>query len=156
MNHLLHLSKRVAFFACLLLTLSACFTNHDNYYYKKQIQGKWLIKTITITNYVHSVAQPAQTKSTFSAADYLQFNADGSGYLALNVAPSNQLLGGMNYTISGSDQNNVAAVSSAGTLNFKILSMDNVSMRIVYTQNDRSANIADRTYEEYEVSVARN
>lgn len=120
------------------------------------MMGRWQIKSITITSYVHNNVLSTQNRGNFTASDYLQFNQDGTGYLSLNFAPTNSAFGSMNYTTGGSDQNNVTAINSKGTFAFKILSVDESSMHIIYTQNDRSASIGDRTYEEYQVNVARN
>ena len=146
------LAKKALLLASTFM-LASC--TDDNYLYKTRMQGQWQVKNITINHYINNKLTSTAYQTNFGANDKLEFNKDGTGYMSLVAEPYNEPLGTMNYTVSGQDKNEVNATNGRATLKFRIISVDEPSMRIIYKQNDKSTSTATGSYDEYDVNVAR-
>jgi hypothetical protein len=124
------LKKGLFLFSLILIVVLTGCTKTDTVHSRKQLIGKWQIKSLTLTKTLAGTQQSKVTKNDYGSADYMQFNDDGTGYISISQDEDGEAIGNMTFFAQTLDENNIYVDSNGKQYYFQIMSINSATMNM--------------------------
>ncbi|WP_345953372.1 hypothetical protein [Mucilaginibacter sp. PAMB04168] len=148
------LQLRLLFAAFISITLTCC-KKEESSSTRQLLLGKWQITKIITDHTVNNQVSSTETQSQFTANDYLLFNDNGTGYMAIKNTYDNKPYGNITFTANTLNENDVNGHWSNGSFSFFINNITKTFLQISYGYTTPGSNPQENYVDKIKLTATR-